>query len=98
MLSETKTEKAFKPISDDDAKKLIVAMAHARAGGAFTEDEAAALVLWAENAVVDFGLLQLVLKGKLGIDFRDGEPLFCDPHRDETRGDDAASTPRRERA
>lgn len=67
------SEKLF---SDDDLERLVLSAANH--DGTIDEDEAVRVVRWAERARVDAILLQLMLRGRVLVSFKQGatEPTF----------------------
>lgn len=61
----------------EDISTLILAFATARGEKGFSEEEAVKLIRWAEQAIVSYSLLTLVLDGYALIDDPDG--TFEDP-------------------
>jgi len=55
-------------MTDQQARRLILALAFERDGGTFTEGEAGRLLKWAEGVMAEFALLNTVLKGKMLVD------------------------------
>lgn len=75
--------KTPEPLDEFDGKLITeaeldaVLMAFIEHRGEVTEEEAVAVVRWAENAVLNHTLLQLILRGEIKIDIReDGEFVF----------------------
>jgi DNA-binding response OmpR family regulator len=65
-----------KELSPDEAESLILAFLETRGGEIVTEDEAERVLDWAEHARLDVILLDMVLRGAIGIDVREGEIVF----------------------
>lgn len=64
-------------LTEQEAEALVMAFAEERGGEDFTEEEADKLLDWAVNARLDVILLQMVLKGLIGIDIDvEGEIVF----------------------
>lgn len=64
-------------LTPEQYQQVLVALATARGEKGFTEDEAVAVIRWAERQVVGHTLLELVLKGVALID--DPTGTFEDP-------------------
>lgn len=64
-------------LSDEDCEQLLLAFAAARGEKGITKHEGQRVIRWAEQAVTDYTLLQLVLSGKALVDIDDkGEIAF----------------------
>jgi hypothetical protein len=63
-------------LTEEEADDLIMAFFESRGGSSVTEEEAQQLLDWATHARLDVMLLGLVLRGRIGIDIREGEIVF----------------------
>lgn len=63
-------------LTAQEAEDLLLAFLESRGGMPVLEEEAERLIEWAEHARLDVILLQMVLKGAIGIDIREGDIVF----------------------
>lgn len=63
-------------LTEQEADALVMAFAEERGGQGFTEKEAQRLIDWAHHVRLDAILLQIVLKGGMNIDIREGKIVF----------------------
>jgi hypothetical protein len=64
--------------TDAETETLVMSFARARGVRGFTEDEAQAVLQWANGVRIEQGLLEGVLHGNIGIDLTsDGAPIFA---------------------
>lgn len=70
------TQIVVEELSMEEAESLVMAFAEERGGRGFTEEEASVILDWAINARLDAILLQIVLKGGMNIDLREGKVVF----------------------
>ena len=64
-------------LSESDTEKIMLAMAFARTGKAFNDDDAGDLCRWASQALVNYHLVQLILKGQLLADWSGKDVIVC---------------------
>lgn len=64
------------PINDEQAAQLIMSLAESRGDEGFTEEEAQAVLDWANGAIINFALLNGVLDGDIFTDVEEGEVVF----------------------
>lgn len=71
-------------LSDEDIVSLIHSCSIARNGEAVSDEDAINLISWAENTILSYRMLTLVLEGRVNIDWKNGEPYFrtnlAEPH------------------
>lgn len=70
------TQIVVEQLTEEEAEALLLAFMEERGGEGFTEEEAERILDWAEHARLDVILLQMVLKGVVGIDIKDDEIVF----------------------
>lgn len=63
-------------LTQQEADDLLLSFLESRGGTPITEEEAQKLLDWATHARLDVLLLGLVLKGRIGVDIREGEVVF----------------------
>jgi hypothetical protein len=63
-------------LTAQEAEDLLLAFLESRGGTPILEEEAQRVLDWAEHARLDVILLQMVLKGAIGIDIQEGDIVF----------------------
>lgn len=63
-------------LTEDEMERLVMSLATTRENGFFTEEEAAVLVKWANDARTQNAILDMVLAGVLTVDVVGEEVLF----------------------
>lgn len=74
------------PLTESEVQRLVMALAHAKHPESFTEDEAHAVIEWAEGLRMELGALSAVLHGDLTVrPGENGEMLFSISEQGERR-------------
>jgi hypothetical protein len=65
-------------LTDEQMERIVVSLALCRGDRGFSEAEGVELLHWASDTMTSAMMLGLVLRGAIEMDWRDGEPVWCD--------------------
>lgn len=63
-------------LTDEEIETLVLSLGDSRNGEEFSEEEVLIILRWAEEVTIGYQLLKTVLQGSVGINVKDGEPVF----------------------